>query len=762
MKNDCVKLFWPKFIIALCALISIIVSISAWADSPVDIPPNWQRIGPYGSEDLFALQYSFQNPGFVAFATFANVYHVFKSCDSGRTYEPIYFPTIEVNEFAVSSDNTDIMLLATGFDGSFRTSDGGLNWESIAMDRYHAPVFAPSDGSYVYLAEGDQVQKSTDAGISWQTVVLPDRYAERVYVDPYDPLHVIGCQGVISGYVLISRLYVSYDGAENWEYLALDNANLIEVLYGKSPGSLYAAGYHDVWKSTDCGYNWQCVYTEFPDEISQLAISCVPDEILYICSYADAFNDPTDNGMYRSSDGGAEWESLKTGWEYITCGPICPDPSDNLHIVAQADGGPFSTYDGGVTWFLPDSSVPGHRIQILAASPLIEGLIFAATNGVVVRTTDFGATWTPSNCPAYSWRQYWRSIAFSMTDRGKMYIAYWNYTKEQGGVIKSTDAGERWEDHPITDFALNKLALKPDDDNMILGGAGNGKICRSIDGGESWSIVYDSGNDWESFPDIEFMPLKTTKIYALRENGATEVITLLKSTDSGATWQEVSTLPTIAASDLAISYNDPEVIYECSGQKIMRSDDQGLTWKILPFPEWQPIDYMATTFRHPSWIWVIDGFKLSTDFGETWKVIERPANGPDTGLLVGDDANPGIFFVTNDGVWIYPDGVHPQIMIAGVTTHQENGQNIIHFRAWPTDLEGNADIQEVKVLYDGIDTGLRLFDDGSHGDTNTQDGIFELQMTFSSIGSEMLIPWSLIAVDHWGFQSEIWPKIAFK
>jgi len=73
----------------------------------------------------------------------------------------------------------------------------------------------------------------------------------------------------------------------------------------------------------------------------------------------------------------------------------------------------------------------------------------------------------------------------------------------------------------------------------------------------------------------------------------------------------------------------------------------------------------------------------------------------------------------------------------------------------------DAPIREVKVLHEGLDTGLRLLDDGISGDNSPNDGIYGLK---ASLGPGMTIPENpllieIVAVDNNGQTSNTWPAL---
>src|SRR5690348_12009847 len=184
-----------------------------------------------------------------------------------------------------------------GVDGGvWKTTDAGTVWKPI-FD--HEPVasigalaVAPSDPNVIYvgtgesdirsdLSSGDGVYRSDDAGKAWKFIGLRDsRQISRILVDPFDA----------------NTVYVGVLG--------------------------HAYGPNDergVYKSTDGGAHWQRVLDQGPEiGIADLAMATAKPDFLTAATW-NAHRPPWStypplegpgNAIYRSTDGGANWEQL--------------------------------------------------------------------------------------------------------------------------------------------------------------------------------------------------------------------------------------------------------------------------------------------------------------------------------------------------------------------------------------------------------------------------------------------------------------------
>lgn len=79
---------------------------------------------------------------------------------------------------------------------------------------------------------------------------------------------------------------------------------------------------------------------------------------------------------------------------------------------------------------------------------------------------------------------------------------------------------------------------------------------------------------------------------------------------------EVSRLPTMYLRDLAVTYTDPEILFESTGQSLLRSVNQGLDWEKISLDINLQSDKCLVSARNPNWVWITgSSFALSTDMG---------------------------------------------------------------------------------------------------------------------------------------------------
>jgi photosystem II stability/assembly factor-like uncharacterized protein len=207
----------------------------------------------------------------------------------------------------------------------------------------------------------------------------------------------------------------------------------------------------------------------------------------------------TGDGVVRLDETRASWEvELSLPGSGAQC--IALDPADPDTVYAGlASGGVRRTSDGGRTWL--DRGLQGEEVFSVAVSAA-DGAVYAGTEpSALYRSDDDGETWRelvallelPSrptwSFPPRPWTSHVRWIAPSPHDAGTILAGI-----ELGGLMRSTDGGETWQDHrPGAQRDVHSLVWHPRVEGRAYE-AGGGGAAWSEDGGETWQPA-DEGRD---------------------------------------------------------------------------------------------------------------------------------------------------------------------------------------------------------------------------------------------------------------------------
>jgi fibronectin type 3 domain-containing protein len=366
---------------------------------------------------------------------------------------------------------------------------------------------------------------------------------------------------------------------------------------------------------------------------------------------------------------------------------------------------PYQTYYG-------EGTTSG-RVNDAAFVPGQAGTYYIATaGGGLWKTTDSGQNWTPlSN----SWTStFTSSVAVDPTNPSTVYCGTGDFddgTNAYGfGVMKSTDGGASWTNLGATQFsrhAIRRIVVDPENPSIVLLTTGRnpssfGNVWRSVDGGANWTAVV--GSAW--FSDLAYGALSggNRYLYACGERNGGAV---WRSADRGVTWTQLA--PPLGGStvwhyglDLATSPTSPNTVYLLCGQvqKVLKSTDAGANWTDVSvgFPNgnatqgatynWSQYTYddhitcstRADTGSDVVYVGLID-VVASPDGGGTWQSVGQtytdgalthndqhcmaidPAN-PNQALVGNDGGVYGLTFTPSTGTWTFDTSLNKRV---GVT-----------------------------------------------------------------------------------------------
>ena len=207
----------------------------------------------------------------------------------------------------------------------------------------------------------------------------------------------------------------------------------------------------------------------------------------------------TGDAIARLDEANGAWE-VTVSLEGSGAQCLAVDPSDGGTVFAGLrEHGLRRSRDGGESW--ADVELPERGVFSVAVSAA-DGAVYAGCEpSRLFRSDDGGDSWRaldglldlPSrptwSFPPRPWTSHVRWIAPSPHD-GDLLLA----GIELGGLMRSTDGGERWEDHrPGAQRDVHSLAWHPSEPGRAYE-AGGGGAAWSEDGGETWHPA-DEGRD---------------------------------------------------------------------------------------------------------------------------------------------------------------------------------------------------------------------------------------------------------------------------
>ncbi|MGB5488024.1 MAG: hypothetical protein WBN06_11585, partial [Lysobacterales bacterium] len=172
------------------------------------------------------------------------------------------------------------------------------------------------------------------------------------------------------------------------------NPNIIWVGSGENNAQRSVAYGDGVYKSVDAGKTWKNMGLKDSGHISMIRFHPGDSNTIYVAAQGPLWNSGGDRGLYRSTDGGANWKRIldideDTGINEFVIDPANPDVivassyQRRRHVWTLINGGPGSgihkTTDGGISWNKLAGGLPeGDLGRIgLAPAPSAPNMIYA-------------------------------------------------------------------------------------------------------------------------------------------------------------------------------------------------------------------------------------------------------------------------------------------------------------------------------------------------------------------------------------------------
>jgi len=331
-------------------------------------------------------------------------------------------------------------------------------------------------------------------------------------IDPRNPYHyyVAVCSGGVwethNAGVTFEPIF---DGEGSYSIgcvtLAPSNPNIVWVGTGENNSQRSVAYGDGVYKSVDGGKSWQNMGLERSLHVGKILVHPTDPDVVYVAAMGPLWGPGGDRGVYKTTDGGQNWELILELDENTGVVDMAMDPRDpdvlyaasyqrRRHVWVLINGGPGSgihkTNDGGRTWTELTNGLPQvdmGRIGLAVSSPspdTIYAIIEAADGkGGFFRSTDAGQNWNKMSGYVAGSPQYYNEIIADPVNPDRVYSmdTFLNVTEDGGKnftrlgrTAKHVDEHAFWIDPTNTDHLLT---------------GNDGGVYESFDRGANWRFM---------------------------------------------------------------------------------------------------------------------------------------------------------------------------------------------------------------------------------------------------------------------------------
>ncbi len=268
---------------------------------------------------------------------------------------------------------------------------------------------------------------------------------------------------------------------------------------------------YGVWRSVDAGKTWRSLGLDSSRHIGRVRVHPTDPNLVYVAVMGDLYAPSTQRGVYRSKDGGENWERV---------------------LFANADAGAV------------DLAFDGHNPRILYASTwrarrTPHGFSSGGDGSDLWRSTDAGDTWEKLTGGKIGLPEGTLGIIGVAPSPAKRDRVWAIVEAEAGGVFRSDDGGETWEktneDRELRQRAwyYSRIYAHPTDAEQVY--VLNVAYGHSRDGGKTFAMGMSPHSDHH---DLWINP-DQPRILAMADDGGAQI-----STDRGENWTTYHNQPT--------------------------------------------------------------------------------------------------------------------------------------------------------------------------------------------------------------------------
>lgn len=249
---------------------------------------SWQKAETLGNISIKAVAIDNESKCIIYTASTNKVY---KSTDCNRTWAQVYFDndvSVSINTIAIDHYNSSNVYIGTSRGEVIRSSDKGVSWQTIGRfnDRVEKVVLSPQDSRTIFVGTAKKgIHRSLDNGESW--VDLSGKLEEFEEGKSFRDLVVSSAQPGLVVLAIRYGLIQTDDNGENWKKIELitpeKDAIIKALALGPKDGKeIYYATNTTFFRSLDGGQNWTSKKLPTTGLGQSLAIDYIDTGIIYL------------------------------------------------------------------------------------------------------------------------------------------------------------------------------------------------------------------------------------------------------------------------------------------------------------------------------------------------------------------------------------------------------------------------------------------------------------------------------------------------
>ena len=392
--------------------------------------------------------------------------------------------------------------------------------------------------TYYFGSVGGGVWKTEDAGLIWKNIS-----------DGYFKTGSVGALAVS-------------ESDPNVLYVGMGEACIRPVMTSHGDG---------VYRSNNGGETWDHIGLDNSRTISSLVIHPKDHNLVYVGVQGDQYKPSKDRGVYRSFDGGENWEKVLYINETSGVSGISMDRNNpRILYVSFWDhqrkpwqmrsggegSGIYKSTDSGTTWTKLSKGLPSEMgktdVSVSGANPKRVYVIAEAEKGGLFRSDNGGKSFKRVNSDrtliARSW--YYIHVFADPQDENIVYVL-------NAPFMKSTDGGKSFTRISVPHGDNHGLCINPEKNKNIIN-AHDGGANISFNGGQSWSTQKNQ-------PTAQFYRVITDNrfpyyVYAGQQDNSSVAVPN-RTTGRGIDWSDWYSAAGCESAYLAFDPDNPVEVY---------------------------------------------------------------------------------------------------------------------------------------------------------------------------------------------------------
>ena len=337
------------------------------------------------------------------------------------------------------------------------------NNNCIVVGNTSSRDYPTTNGAYQTVKKGHVLHKTTDGAANWSLseTGYPGSEVYSLAIDPKNS-NIIYANGD-------AGLYKSTNGGSAWTFANLNPFLNTIIIDPVTTSTLYVPYYAGVLKSTNSGSTWTFIGPNYSvnTDSRHLAIDPSSTSTLYLAAI---------QGVYKSTNGGSTWTTNISGLPKDSNGnvnayAVAVDQTTTSTIYVGVNVGVYKSTDSRASWSASNTGMPKDgnnnvfRVSLIAIDPTNSAIVYARSdeyNGHMMRSADYGATWSDTNTSGVV--DNVNAFVIDPVTTTTIYHAADN------DIWKSTDSGQTWS-NSLYKINGRALAIDPANHNTLYCGS---------------------------------------------------------------------------------------------------------------------------------------------------------------------------------------------------------------------------------------------------------------------------------------------------